>query len=496
MKPKVIISKSQYLRGLQCPKALWLFRHRPDLKPDIPPVRQHLFDSGHEVGRLAQTSFRDGVEIIAPYNRIDAAVHSTEKAIRRKSATIFEAAAVSPEGAYSRIDIMHRNGHSLEWDLVEVKSTTGIKDVHLNDMAFQRYTFETAGHKIRSSILMYIDNTYVKRGAIDTAKLFQREDCSDIVQGRMSEVPDDLRRLKSVIVRPTEPEVSIGSHCKTPFACDYIPYCWQCVPDYSVYNLFSGRKLESLLVRGILDVAGIPDDFDLTPRQTIEVAAFKQQQVHMDAYRIARFLEKLVYPLYFLDYETIMPAIPLFEGTRPYQQVPFQFSLHVQKIKGGAVAHSEFLHTDLGDPRIGFVRRLVGSCGDTGSVVVYNRAFEAGVNTSLSEAFPAYSEKLSGINNRMIDLLVPFRSRALYHPDMRGSASLKIVLPAFVSDLSYDDLTIADGQTAALMYLKVIKTDATGEEKESILSDLRRYCAMDTLAEVKLLEVLYHMASE
>jgi hypothetical protein len=454
------------MQGLQCPKALWLNRFRPDLKPDISPVQKYLFASGREVGRLAQAYFPEGVEIVAAYNRLEEAVRSTLIEARSIPKTLFEAAAMTIDGAYSRIDIMRPRGRSGAWDLVEVKSATGVKDYHLDDIAFQRYTFESAGYDIGSSILMHIDNSYVKRKSIDIFKLFRLTDCTDIVKARMSNVLDAFNRLKAVLVSSTEPEVAIGKQCKTPFACDFISYCWQMVPDYSVYHLFNGRKLDDLLARGIVDVTDIPDDLDLTPRQAIEVSAFKNNNIYAEIDQLNQFLESLIYPLYFLDYETIMPAIPLFDGTRPYQQVPFQFSLHIQKVKGGSVTHREFLYTASGDPRPCFVEQLTNDCGDTGSVVVYNRGFEAGVNRSLAEAFPDKSIALSSINDRMVDLLVPFRSRTIYHPHMYGSASLKSVLPAFVSDLSYDGMSIADGQTASLMYLKVIKNKVSEEEKK------------------------------
>ena len=496
MKRKSILSKSQYLQGLQCPKALWLNRYRPDLKSEISPVQQYLFASGREVGRLAQAYFPEGVEIVAAYNRLEEAVRSTMIEARRQPKTLFEAAAMTLDGAYSRIDVMRPKRKSGAWDLVEVKSATGVKDYHLDDMAFQRYTFETYGYDIGSSILMHIDNTYVRSKTIDVFRLFRLTDCTAIVKARMSDVSNNFAYLKSVLVASTEPKVAIGKHCKTPFACDFIPYCWQSVPAYSVYNIFNGRKLDELIARGIVDVTDIPDDTDLTPRQAIEVSAFKKKQIYSEADKINQFVETLVYPLYFLDYETIMPALPLFDGTRPYQQIPFQFSLHIQKVKGGSVTHREFLYTGIGDPRPRFVAQLINDCGDAGSVVVYNRGFEASINRSLAEAFPDNARALSGINNRMVDLLVPFRSRAAYHPHMYGSASLKSVLPAFVSDLSYDGIAISDGQTASLMYLKIIKNEVLDEEKEKIFRDLRKYCAMDTLAEVKLLEKLYQMVNE
>ena len=190
--------------------------------------------------------------------------------------------------------------------------------------------------------------------------------------------------------------------------------------------------------------------------------------------------------------ETIFPAVPLFDKTHPYQQIPFQFSLHIQKKKGGTLKHIEFLHEEPGDPRPGFIKSLMENCGNTGSVIVYNRPFESRINNELSANFPKYRDSLDSITNRMEDLLIPFRSRWLYHPDMRGSASLKDVLPAFVPELSYENLAIGDGGTASLMYLNCLKGGVPEEIKVKILKDLKDYCFQDTLAEVKLLDVLYN----
>lgn len=490
-----VISKSQYLKGLQCPKALWLYRHRPDLKPKVSPALQHLFDSGHEVGLLAQKCFEGGIEIVEEYYKIAATIRSTEEAVALSPPAVFEAAACSPDGAYSRIDILRKCRESGAWDLVEVKSSTSVKGYHIDDMALQRHAFAGAGYNIRQSILMHIDNQYVKSGPLDVQKLFHLEDCTADVEAQLAVVRKYLEPLKAVLVRPDEPGVPIGDQCTAPFACDYIPYCWQHVPAYSVYNIFRGDKREILLSKGIFDVADIPEGFDATQRQGIEIDAFKQNRVYVDRAAISKFLDGLIYPLFFLDYETINPAVPLYDGTRPYQKIPFQFSLHVQQEKGGPATHTGFLHTVSGDPRPDFVKELVGSCGATGSVVVYNQTFEAGVNETLAETFPEHAAALRAINDRMVDLLVPFRSRILYHPAMKGSASLKSVLPALVPDLSYSGLAIADGETASLMYLKAHKNEVPEEEKKRIYADLLQYCLLDTLAEVKLLGELVRTAS-
>jgi hypothetical protein len=485
------ISKSQYLKGLQCPKALWLYRNRKDLAQEVSEGRQFIFDTGHEVGELAQQYFGEGIEITEPYYKIAQAIQSTNQAVRQGKDLIFEATACADTGAFSRIDIFKKVDGSGTWDLIEVKSSTGVKDYHIDDMALQRHAFSGAGYRIGKSILMHVNNGYVRSGKLDLQGLFTLEDCTEIVEDRLAEVGSKVEELIKVINSRIEPEIEIGGHCNSPFECDYIPYCWDHVPDYSVYKVFSGRKLEALLEDNILDIAEVPENFDLTEKQSIEISACKENRIHWDTPAIKEFLGRLEYPLYYLDYETISPAVPLFDNSSPYETIPFQFSLHVQSEKGSDPEHMEFLHTGTDDPRPGFLEALVEACRKKGSVVVYNKPFEAGVNYKLALNFPAYAARLKLINDRMVDLLVPFRSRHLYHPAMEGSASLKSVLPAFVPDLTYEGLAIANGEIASITYNRCIRGLVPDEEKAQIFEDLREYCKLDTLAEVTLVDVLY-----
>lgn len=486
------ISKSQYLKGLQCPKALWLFRHRKDLKPEIDEQQQHVFDVGHEVGKLATQFFEGGIEITEEYYQIDKAIESTQKAIQNGQTYIFEATACSDDGAYSRIDILEKVGRSDTWNLIEVKSSASVKDYHLDDITLQRYAFINSGYHVSKSILMHLNNEYVRSGPIDVKQLFTLEDCTPIVEMKIGKVGAYVHQLLKTINEPLEPFAEIGSRCKTPFECDYIHYCWQHIPHYSVYNIFSGKKLNALRVKNILHVSDVPDTFETTDRQFIEVDAYKHNRVYKDIKELKNFLDTLTYPLYFLDYETISPAVPLFDNTSPYQTIPFQFSLHIQKTKGGTLRHVEFLHTGYDDPRPYLAKILVDNCGTKGSVVVYNQPFEEQINNGLILAFPQYANQIKNINERMIDLLVPFSKRYLYHPEMKGSASLKNVLPALVPDLTYDGLAIEDGMTASLHYLKCIQHTVSDRERETIFQNLKEYCALDTLAEVRLVEVLYN----
>ena len=485
------ISKSQYLKGVQCPKALWLYRHRPDLAPEISEGQQYIFNTGNEVGKLAQKYFKDGVEIEEEYYKIDQAIDSTKKAVSQGKDIIFEATAASGDGAFSRIDILEKVNGTDDWDLIEVKSSTEVKDYHIDDIALQRYAFSEAGYNIRKSILMHLNNNYVRSGELDTNKLFTLEDCTELIIDKMIEVKGQLRNLITMLNLKNEPKIEIGDQCKDPFECDYIPYCWQHVPDYSVYNVFRGRKRDELLAQNIVDISGVPDNFDLTERQFTDIRSYKTNEIYRNQTAIIDFLDQLIYPLYFLDYEAIWPAVPLFDKSSPYQQIPFQFSLHIQPQRGGELKHFEFLHTDTNDPRPEFIKSLIAKCGDKGSVVVYNQAYESRINNELGRDFQKYKSDLEKINDRMVDLLVPFRSRYLYHPEMKGSASLKSVLPAFVPDMTYDGLAIQDGEMASIRYLSCIKNLVSDTEKIKIFKDLIKYCSQDTLSEVKLLDVLY-----
>jgi len=495
-KPIKRISKSQYLKGLQCPKALWFYRHRRDLYPEIPAAKQRLFDSGHEVGQIAQAYFENGIEITEKYYQIDQAITSTMRAVKQGYEAIYEATACSRDGAYSRIDILSKVADSEKWDLVEVKQSTGVKDYHLDDMSLQRYAFLGAGYSIRSSFLMHVNNQYVRRGKLDPKGLFVLLDCTELVQSRLPRVPGYVADLLEILNSDIEPDIKIDAHCKKPFECDYVHHCWKHVPDYSVYDIFKGPQLQALLSECILEVSDIPASISAPGLKAIDVNAYRKQTIYADKKRINDFLDTLTYPIYYLDYETIFPAIPVFDNASPYQQIPFQFSLHIQEKKGAGLKHIDFLHTEPGDPRLDFIAALLENCGRHGTVLVYNMGFESRINRELGQAFPRYQLELENINARMVDLLVPFRSRHLYHPDMTGSASLKNVLPAFVPDLKYDDLTIADGDTASAMYLSCVKGSASDVEKETIYKNLRIYCALDTLAEVRLLDVLYAYASQ
>lgn len=484
------ISKSQYVKGLQCPKALWLYRHRKDLVPEITPEKQALFDTGHEIGELAMQYFGEGIEVKNEYWDVQGAVETTQQYIKEGHDLIFEATAIHPvDGGYSRIDILKRVEGSDEWDLIEVKSSTSVKDYHIDDMSFQYHVFYGAGFKIRKCFMMVINNEYVRNGDIDLQQLLRLEEISEYVLSKQGEVEDVSGQLGYVLERKEEPEISIGARCFKPFECDYKPYCWAHAPEYSVYDIFQKPKAEEISNRYGLDIKSLPDHVHPGGAKAVDVESYLSGDIIVDHDNISNFLDQIQYPLYFLDYETLQAAIPLFDGTRPFQQVPFQFSVHVQENPESKLRHHEYLHKERTDPRLAFAEKLIELCGNDGTVLVYNQAFEIARNNELTRDFPDLGNAIQAINARVLDLLVPFKKRWLYHPNQKSSASIKAVLPTF-TDLTYEDLEISHGGEAMLQYVSFMKDQINESDLPDLWCNLTEYCKQDTYAMVVLLDVL------
>ena len=489
MKPT--LSKSQYIKGLQCPKALWFYKHRKDLALEITPAKQAVFGTGNEVGLLAQDYFEGVIEVVADYWEVEKLVELTAQYIDQGYEQIYEATALHPtNGLYSRIDILCKADDADQWDLVEVKSSTSVKDYHIDDLAFQYYVFSNAGYNIRDCHMMVIDNKYQRSGAIDPQGLLRMQCITDKVIAKQEEIEFRAAQLLAVASQETEPTADIGARCNKPFECDYKEHCWKHVPDYSVFDIFPAAKAEDIAKRiSSFNIEDIPDEALPSGIKLVDVTSYRSGAIAVDENNIDKFMRCLESPLYFLDYETVWPAIPLYDGARPYQQVPFQFSLHIQRSPDSALEHHEFLHRDASDPRSAFAKFLIEVCGDRGSVIVYNQSFEEKRNSELARDFPEFALSLGNINARMIDLLVPFKNRWLYHPDQKGSASIKSVLPAF-TDLNYVEMDIAGGEDASRLYKHFVEGIIDEGEVEKLWSDLSKYCALDTLAMVELIDVL------
>ncbi len=486
----IALSKSQCLLGLQCPKALWLARHREDIAAPTSPSAQMLFDQGHAVGQLAWKLFPGGRLILPRSTGMEEALQLTQQAVQDGVSVIYEGAALYND-VFIRADILVRLKEK-SWELIEVKSATEVQDVFLQDAALQRYVLEGAGFNICRVGILLINNHYIRQGEIDVQKFFTLQDVTNETAALISQIEAQTKSLKEVASSKKMPQVKIGRQCENPYPCSFYGYCWKEVPEGSIYELtrLSEKKLGDLQARKILTLCDIPDGFKLSPSQKLQVQAAKTKQPHLERQAIKKLIAELNYPIYFLDFETLGPAIPLYDGMKPYQALPFQASLHIQDYPGGDIKHLEYLGDGRSDPRPGLVQFLCKNIGPKGSVIAYNKSFEARCLNDLADAFPKEAKCLIGIKDRLWDLDDPFQRGFYVHPQFHGSWSIKAVLPVIAPELSYEDLTIRGGTEAQVAYLEMMRPDVSSEKKAQIAADLHKYCGRDTFGMVKILEFL------
>lgn len=487
------LSKSKYLIGLQCHKLLWIHYNAKDQLPPVDEQTQAVFDQGHEVGLLAQKLFPNGITIPSDLSLDDAINHS--QGLLRQRRPLFEA-AFAYQRTFARIDVLNpvRGG---KWDLIEVKSSTAVKDPYLDDVAFQRYCYEGAGIPIRRCYLMHINNEYIRHGEVDPVQLFVKEDITEVVAGKFTGIEERIQQMLDVIGRVECPEIGIGPHCGDPYECPFVSICWKGVNKVE-NNLFSltrlGAKAWDLYQEGVVRNDKIPASFPLSEIQRIQVKAEQTDKPHVDHAAVAEFLQSLEYPLYLLDFETFQTAIPVVDGTRPYQQVPFQFSLHAAKSLQSEPNHYSWLWDGEGDPRKTLIDQLMPILDDKGSIVVYSASFEMTRLRECVDAYPQFSTKVEKALARIVDLYEPFRSFAIYYPAQHGSASLKSVLPALTGK-NYEKLTIQNGGQASEEFKRVMFGEMSREEHQKIRQDLEAYCWLDTMGMLDIIKALNRLTN-
>ncbi len=479
-----ILTKSKYLVGLQCPKYLWVMLNEPERIPKPDASTQHRFDQGHLVGEFAKKLFPDGIDI--PADDFKDNLRQTEELLKNLK-PLFEAGFMV-DNIFSMVDVLKPVSND-EWDIIEVKSSTGVKDVNIHDVSFQRYCCEKYRLKIRECFLMHVNNEYIRQSEIDPAGLLTMTDITAEVDEAIAGIQKRIDIMFKIIVSEKCPDVTIGKQCNGPYECP-LRECWDFLPENNVFDLYGSRqKSFKLFEQGIHDVKDIPNDFSLNGKQKIQKDCKISGKPHIDKEAIRQFLNTLQYPLYYMDFETFSTAIPLFDGTRPYQQIPFQFSLHVVEKEYTAAKHYSFLANGSNDPRPEFAASLKEVLGNNGSIVVYNQSFEKGVLNNLATFLPKYNEWVESLNDRIIDLLSPFRSFHYYDPRQKGSASIKSVLPV-LTEKDYEDLNISNGMDASLAFLDVISNNVSEDERMKVMDDLEKYCALDTEGMIRIVEKL------
>jgi len=484
------LSKSNYLKGNQCKKALWFSRHRKDLSPQVDEYTQNRFDQGNEIGILAQSLFPDGALMDLEYYQIKESHKKTIDLIKSGIKTIFEATVYDDkDDLIARADVAILNDDNT-WELIEVKSSMSVKPEHISDLAFQYYVFSKRNYKISKCSVLYLNKEYIKNGEIDASKLFKMEDITKEVINLQDDLKSLIKEYQLTLSTKEEPLVKIGPHCNKPYECDYKSLCWKDVPDYSILNLFISSKSWKIVQElNSYKIEDLPKENLPIKEKLIDYNSYIKEKNNFEPDKIKQFLNTIQYPIYFLDYETICTSIPLFDASKPYQQVPFQFSLHKQETESSKIEHFEFLHTEKTDPRPSLIDSLIQECGDEGSILVYYESFEKSRNNELIDFAPEYKNEIEAINNRIVDLYIPFKKRWAYSPKQKSSASIKAVLPAF-TDINYKHLKIGRGDKASLEYLNFLLGKQSEDELKEIFVNLKEYCKLDTFAMVKLLKFL------
>lgn len=475
------LTKSKYLSGLQCIKRLWFEVNAPTRQGSASPAQTQLRAQGIEVGIAARAEFPGGQLMGGPGRH---ALAKTQAALAEGATCLFEA-AFEYNGVYVRCDIL-RYDPVRGWIITEVKATTQVKTHHLHDLAIQQWVVQGAGLDVSAVELMHLNSQKASRD------LFVRADVTARVARLLPYIPRRVARFQRKLAQRQAPRINIGPHCWLPYPCPVKAHCWQHVPRHSIFTIprLPPDKVRQLLRCGILRAQDVPADFPLTPAQRAYVERVIAGTPAIDHAAIAGRLAHLVYPIYFLDFETYAYALPRFDDMRPYQQLPFQYSLH-RLDADGTLTHTDYLHTGTDDPRPALAAQLVEQIGEQGSVVVYNEHFERSVMEDLASVFPAHRIALQSIIARLWDQLAIFRNDYL-DPEFEGSNSIKAVLPVLAPELSYKDLAVSRGDQAQAVWRVMIESD-DAVLREEYAEALQAYCRRDTLAMVAIHRVLVRL---
>lgn len=462
------LTKSLFMKGQQCQRLLW-FADRKKL-PEVSLADKHKFEQGHEFEKYVYFLYPDAVDLSGL--RGEQNLQETQEAIKQKK-TIFEAGIKYGE-FFVRADILEPAGD--KWNLYEIKSTTQVKKQHIPDLAFQRDIFEKAGIKINKCFVLFLNKEYVKEGKIDPEQLVSKEDVTEQVE-LIDDVEENAEIYLATLKDDCEPGITITVNCNKPYPCPLKEHCWGTLPTNNVLHLTNWRQYWEFFHQGIVDIKDIPEGTKLKPKDEIIKNAVLSCQIMVNKEEIKKFLGKLKYPLFHFDFETFDTAVPIYDKSRPYQKIPFQYSLHIQK-ENGDLEHFEYLADGDGDPRIKLLDQLKGEIKGSGSVIVFNKSFEVNVLKKLAEDFPEHEEWINDVLARIVDLAEPFQNFYYYCPSQKGSYSIKKVLPA-ITGKGYENLEINNGAEASVQYFNShIKNQE--DLRDELRQNLLNYCGLDT----------------
>ncbi|MGX3098567.1 DUF2779 domain-containing protein [Helicobacter sp. 23-1046] len=518
------LSKSQYLRGLQCKKSLWLYKYAREIQDTPSESQLARFESGDRVGELALKLFDCTEKIDFDEGDFAEKIARTQALIASGVSAIAEA-TFEYKGVIVMVDILQITPQGLI--INEVKSATSLKGVYIDDLAIQYFVITQGtqtqapsyiydkhaqpqtqsqdtqnAHKVIGANLIHINNSYERNGELELEKLFTKVDCLESVRAKQGEVAQNLAEFENALSNTEiSPQIPIGAQCSTPYNCDFRGYCWHTVPKQDSIFHIAGRKSFdpfALYHSGIRSFSEIEDFGILSESQKLQVQSALKKEVHIDKGAIKAFLDTLAYPVYHLDFETFAEAVPSFDKQRAYMQIPFQYSLHIEGLgEAKEVAHREFLADWHSDPREAFIQSLIKDIPQDACILAYNASFEKGVMKNLAESFPKYAEALENFIANTHDLMIPFKDKSYYHHAMNGSYSIKAVLPALAPEMerAYQNLELIHNGDEAMSAFPRLK-QMSENERESYRAALLEYCKLDTLAMLKVLEKLREVARD
>ncbi len=477
------LSKSKYCEGFQCKKLLWLEEHKSEVKEE--KNNESIYETGTEVGKYAKNLF--GPYINIEYNEhLNQMIEDTKKVLEKETICNITEASFLYNNNFCSVDILRKNND--KYEIYEVKSSTKVKDIYLEDASYQYYVLNNLGYKIEKTCIVYVNNKYIRKDKLDIHELFTIKDISDEVLSRQKDIEERINTFQKYLEQKEEPKEAIDMHCMEPYNCPYFSYCTATLPKPNIFSISGMQNKEKfkLYKDNIITYEDLIKE-NLKEKYLEQIDfELNNKSPKIEKIKLKKFLTTLKEPLYFLDFETFQQAIPLYEGVSPYEQIPFQYSLHY--LENGKLYHKEFLGEAGIDPRRSLAEQLIKDIPKDVCTLAYNMSFEKSVIKRLSIMYPDLSEHLMNIYDNIKDLMVPFYKREYYTKEMQGSYSIKYVLPAlFPNDpsLNYHNLDEIHNGSEAMNAFSTL-SELTKEEQEKRRNNLLKYCELDTYAMVKI----------
>jgi len=485
------LSKSEFMMFLKHPAWLWLKKHDKTKLPEPDASLQALFDEGSLFESYAEKIFPEAIKLgykkegnVFSGTMYYALPEATLKEIKKGTKVILQG-RLEADNITSIFDVLERVDDQT-FDLYEIKSSTSVKPEHIPDLAFQSIVIEKSGFKMRKAYVLHVNNKYERSGEIKPEEISLKEEVTEDVRAAIPETLENIEKAFEVLKSKSMPDIS-PRHLANGEMSEWLDI-YQGIkgdlPQYSAYKLagINAKTAAWLEDNGIEALQDVPLDGPLNERQLRQVMAMKSGEQEINKDEIKNFLNELEFPIHFFDYETMMGVIPSFDGYRPYQQVPFQYSLHILPEPDAELIHREYLHTENTDPMPVLLEHIQKDFEGKGSVISWSMKFEKSRNNEMAKLYPKYAKILESINDKMVDLMVPFSKGWFVDKDFFGSASIKRILPVLLPELSYKELEISGGADAQRIWMETVLKGMNAKGKDKIMADLIKYCTLDTYA--------------